>query len=176
MIDFRPVVGFPGYLVTSDGKVWSSAGRRRRSGRWLHFVVMPNVPYLRVALYRRGQQHKFLVHRLVLEAFVGPCPEGMEACHNNGDPADNRLENLRWDTHSRNTVDCLQHGTHNWVNMRGETHHAAKITDQVARRILAAYSTGSMKQTAIARQLGVSKHVVWQVVNHRTWRHICPAS
>ncbi len=58
-------------------------------------------------------------HRAVLLAFVGPCPEGMEACHNNGDPLDNRVENLRWDTRSNNTLDKVAHGTH---PMASKTH------------------------------------------------------
>jgi len=49
----------------------------------------------------------FRVHRLVLEAFVGPCPHGCEACHRNNDPSDNRIENLRWDTKQSNLADYL---------------------------------------------------------------------
>lgn len=56
------------------------------------------------------------VHSLVLEAFVGPRPPGMVTCHNNGDPADNRLENLRWDTQSNNLFDAVRHGTHTLSN------------------------------------------------------------
>lgn len=56
------------------------------------------------------------VHRLVLLAFVGPCPAGMEACHNNGIPSDNRIENLRWDTPSANTYDKVRHGSHPHAN------------------------------------------------------------
>lgn len=41
---------------------------------------------------------------------MGPCPDGMEACHNNGDQLDNRIENLRWDTHSANIYDQVAHG------------------------------------------------------------------
>lgn len=52
-----------------------------------------------------------LVHKLVLEAFISPRPKGLEACHNNGDGTDNRLENLRWDTHRANMADQLKHGT-----------------------------------------------------------------
>ncbi|WP_396897297.1 NUMOD4 motif-containing HNH endonuclease [Mycolicibacterium fortuitum] len=59
------------------------------------------------------------VHRLVLETFVGPCPAGMEACHNNGDRFDNRLENLRWDTRSNNNLDKNKHGTN---HQRNKTH------------------------------------------------------
>lgn len=55
---------------------------------------------------------QFRVHRLVLEAFVGPCPTEMEARHLNGDRMDNRLENLRWGTKSENAYDKIRHGTH----------------------------------------------------------------
>jgi hypothetical protein len=53
-----------------------------------------------------------MVHQLVLEAFVGPRPRGMESCHNNGNQTDNRLVNLRWDTKSENNLDRVRHGTH----------------------------------------------------------------
>lgn len=49
----------------------------------------------------------------MLTAFVGPCPPGMMARHRNGNPADNRVENLRWGTQSENMLDAVEHGTHN---------------------------------------------------------------
>lgn len=56
------------------------------------------------------------VHRLVLEAFIGPCPDGMVGCHTDGDPLNNRLDNLRWDTPSNNNRDKRAHGTDHQVN------------------------------------------------------------
>ena len=38
-------------------------------------------------------------------AFVGPCPPGMEVCHNDSNPKNNRLDNLRYDTHMNNMID-----------------------------------------------------------------------
>ena len=52
------------------------------------------------------------VHRLVLTAFRGPCPEGLVGCHNNDVRTDNRLENLRWDTSSANVADSIVNGKH----------------------------------------------------------------
>lgn len=52
--------------------------------------------YLRARLARKGNQSIFFIHRLVLEAFVGECPEGMKTRHLDGDPANNRLSNLKW--------------------------------------------------------------------------------
>lgn len=59
----------------------------------------------------RGRAHRQIgVHVLVLEAFVGPRPDGMEGCHNDGDPSNNRLSNLRWDTPLANWSDRRKHG------------------------------------------------------------------
>lgn len=68
--------------------------------------------YLSLGLYAYNEGTASLVHRLVLLAFVGPAPEGMECCHGNGDRIDNRLINLRWASHLDNMDDKRQHGTH----------------------------------------------------------------
>ena len=56
------------------------------------------------------------VHNVVMEAFVGPQPEGMDVCHNNGIKTDNRLVNLRYDTRSANGLDAVKHGANVWSN------------------------------------------------------------
>lgn len=70
--------------------------------------------HLNVCLYYLAPDQKVnaRIHSLVLEAFVGPRPDGMEGCHNDGDPANNHLANLRWDTRAANNQDTLRHGRH----------------------------------------------------------------
>ena len=68
--------------------------------------------YVEVRLQIDGKSRLKRVHRLVLEAFDGPCPDGLEGCHNNGDRTDNRLSNLRWDSRANNLRDREKHGTH----------------------------------------------------------------
>lgn len=77
--------------------------------------------------YRRISigNHSFPVHRLVLEAFVGPCPDGMECDHKNRDGLDNRADNLAWVAHSENNRDkssndsCVKtYGVHSYENRR----------------------------------------------------------
>lgn len=63
-------------------------------------------------LYRNGKLVVRPVHVLVLEAFVGERLAGMEGCHNDGNPSNNHLANLRWDTSSANAFDSVKHGTH----------------------------------------------------------------
>jgi hypothetical protein len=68
--------------------------------------------------------------------FRGPCPPGMEACHNNGDPTDNRLCNLRWDTHANNEADKIRHGTYFIrARLKGERNGNSKLTEEEVRLI-----------------------------------------
>lgn len=116
-----PVVGWEGFYEVSDlGRIRSVARIVIRSdGRKRTVYAKDLQPHTtrygyRVAgLYRGNKGTNAPVHRLVLEAFVGPCPDGMEACHGNGVRDDNRLENLRWDTRKANVADMLNHGTQN---------------------------------------------------------------
>jgi len=97
-------------------------------------------------------------------AFEGPCPADQEVCHNDGDPVNNKLANLRYDTHKNNMADKLLHGTHN----RGSRQLGnAKLTvDQVLKiRRLA----GTMSQRAIADQFGVQVMSVNNIIRRRTW-------
>ena len=89
--------------------------------------------YMFVTLWREGERRTARLHRLVLEAFVGPCPDNMVACHDNGDPADNRPDNLRWDTQASNVRDTVKHGRHHESRKthcpRGHLLEAPNLTD-----------------------------------------------
>lgn len=119
---WRPVVGAEGlYEVSNLGRV---RGVDRVDGQGRHWPgrirALGNTgKYKTVPLYIEGRQTPKIVHRLVLESFVGPCPDGMEACHNDGNPHNNRLDNLRWDTHTENMYDVVRHGRH---HLRNATH------------------------------------------------------
>jgi hypothetical protein len=65
---------------------------------------------------RVGEYGYLFVHRMVLEAFRGPCPEGLEGCHNDGNAAHNHIGNLRWGTRSSNIRDVMAHG-HHWPTL-----------------------------------------------------------
>lgn len=104
----RVVPGFPDYEISDTGVVVS---RRRGAPQILRGSPTPS-GYTTVLLCRDGEQRREYVHRLVLAAFVGPCPEGMEVCHSDGDPTNNVLGNLRYGTHGENMCDRVDHGRH----------------------------------------------------------------
>lgn len=61
--------------------------------------------YLYAHIAINGVHSNKAVHHMVLEAFVGPRPMNTEGCHADGCSKNNRLDNLRWDTHSANELD-----------------------------------------------------------------------
>lgn len=128
---WKPIPGWEQYYEASThGRIrsldrftiHSNGHPYRRKGRILKAWLLPNSGHHCVSLYADNKRTKFLVHRLVLTTFVGEPPEGTEGCHNNGNPADNRLENLRWDTKKANAQDSLKHGTHFYANKTHCTH------------------------------------------------------
>lgn len=103
--DWRPVVRFEGkYDVSDHGRVWS-----HRRQRMLALTETP-LGYVVVCLSQPPARLTRKVHRLVLEAFVGPCPEGMETRHLDGDRRHNQLTNLMWGTPLENGADRIAHG------------------------------------------------------------------
>lgn len=122
---WKPVPGYEGiYEVSDHGRVRSvdHVGRYRNGTRLNRGrVLRPDAKkygHQYVNLSRDRRKVKAYVHRLVLTAFIGPAPVGTEGCHNDGDASNNRLDNLRWDTHSENNRDQVKHGTHPWASKK----------------------------------------------------------
>lgn len=111
---WRPAVGWDDlYEVSDQGQVRRTApGPSTRVGR----VLKPSTNskgYSIVRLCRNGVQRNKRVHRLVLEAFVGACPLGMECRHLDDDKSNNQLPNLVWGTRGENEYDKVRNGRHN---------------------------------------------------------------
>jgi HNH endonuclease len=125
-----------------------------------------NGGHLAVTLGYKRRTKIYFVHRLVLLAFVGPCPQGMQCRHLNGDPTDNRVENLKWGTAYENAADAIRHGR----SGKGVQNPKAKLTDDLVRWIRKVYVKGNSKN--IARKLGVSPLTVWEAATYRKWKHV----
>jgi hypothetical protein len=162
-VSYRPIEGWPGYRVGDDGSVWSCKQR----GRWHRlFSSLDSNGYERVALWQ-GRGRTIKVHVLVLTAFVGPRPDDMESCHNNGNRADNRLCNLRWDTRSNNAADRNLHGT----ATVGVKHPRARLNDADVQSVRHQLATGEDPR-GIARTYGVSYTTIMNIKHGVTWCHV----
>lgn len=169
--EWKPVVGFEGkYEVSSHGRVRSLAhqvqckgNRRLKKGRMLR-LWSGERGY--VFAYLGGKAVK--VQHLVLKAFVGPRPPGHECCHfPDRDPANNRLDNLKWGTHAENMSHMKIHGT----IQRGEEKCNVKLTDAKVRKIRRLREHG-LTIAEIGQLLRIANHTVTGVVCGYIWRHI----
>jgi hypothetical protein len=103
---WKPVVGYEGLYEVSD------RGRVRTVPRILKPGTL-NHGHLHVNLWINRKGKTRTVHRLVAAAFIGPCPDGQEVRHLDGNPTNNAVENLKYGTRSENLLDRVRHGTHN---------------------------------------------------------------
>ncbi len=114
-VEYRPVPGYEGYRVGSDGSVWSRRRLRGKSIRdecgdmWHRMSPSFAHGYARLQFHRYGRGRAYFVHDLVLTAFIGPRPLGQQSRHLDGDRANNRIENLAWGTAKENAEDKKRH-------------------------------------------------------------------
>lgn len=122
--------------------------------------------YYQVSL---GRHCNALIHRLVAEAFIGPCPPKHEVNHKNGIKTDNRIDNLEYVTSFENNKHAVDLGLR-WRH-RGEAHHSAKLTAKTVQAIRELLAQG-VRQATIARRYGLSRSVVSRIKQGKTWKHI----
>lgn len=120
--EWRPAVGWEGfYEVSNLGRVRSvdrfvkrKDGRERRApGRILKACTTKSGGYQAVNLQGDGKHRTSKTSQLVALAFLGPRPSSMQVRHKDGNPTNNRLDNLCYGTQSENAKDSVEHGTHN---------------------------------------------------------------
>lgn len=169
-LEYRPVPNFPGYLISNHGEAWSCWLRGPKpimTNVWRKQKLGVDTKGRLKATFTPGRK-QVLIHRLVLQVFVGPCPEGMEACHYpDVDPTNNHVNNLRWDTHANNMADAVRHGRMS----KGEEQHSSKLTDKKVIRIRQLFDSGYTTYE-IAEKYGVRQGTIWYIVARKTWKHI----
>ena len=106
------------------------------------------------------------IHRLVLEAFVGPRPRGAFGLHGNDDREDNRAANLRWGTRAENAADARRNGR----AVRGRRVGTAKLTPAIVRVMRQRYPATSA--AALGAEVGVSRSAASAAIRGDTWGHV----
>lgn len=174
-VEYRNIARAPGYAVGTDGTVWGSRycpKTGRQEGEWREMNTHRRTygaRYVHVSLRPEpgGKVVTFYVHRLVLEAFFGPCPQGMEVRHLDNDTANNSLENVRWGTHLENIHDKWRHGT----MASGTRNPHAKLNDEKVIEVFRLRATGLLHRE-IADIMGVTPTAIQLLLSGKTWRHL----
>jgi hypothetical protein len=122
--------------------------------------IMKPVPdkqtgHLRVGIWKNSQRRTLYVHRLIMETFVGECPNGMEVCHNDGNSSNNHLDNLRYDTRHENLIDASK------LNKTPNQKLSPDDVLEIRKRLL-----NGEKQADIAKDYGVGQYAI-SAINRR---------
>lgn len=171
-VQYKDIPGFPGYRIGSDGNLWSCWKRGKKAtmgNEWIKMNSNSNKSrYASVTLHKNSKSYSRTIHRLVIEAFVGPCPKGMECRHKDGNCKNNHLENLSWGTKKENGKDRVKHGT----SLVGIKHPKAKLTEESVTEIRRMYATGKYYQKEIGEMFEVDKDHISNIVLRKSWKHI----
>ena len=161
-----PMVGFEDcYAISDCGRVMRT---KTNDNTFAGRILKPHTNssgYLTVSPHKNGKQRPTLIHRMVMRAFVGPCPEGSEVNHKDGVKTNNHADNLEYVTRSEN----MQHAFDNELqSLRGERNTQSKLTEEnvhEVRRRLANNET----HASIADCFNVSRECISGVAQGRNW-------
>lgn len=162
---WKDVVGYEGrYQVSDMGRVISKPKIRRPYDKLLKPQYF-KTGYAYLDLGDGKRINRYLLHRVVCEAFH-PNPEGKpQVNHKNGDKSDNRSENLEWATNSENQKHSIRTGLR---SAKGEKNSQSKLTASQVEGIRILHKKGWSGKT-LTQKFKVSPSTISGIVNKRTW-------
>lgn len=170
MLRSIPVAPNNDYMAGDDGQIYSRT-RYKGFGRkdyvdWYPLSGSLNKKnYRMISLSHENKKVTKHVHRLVCMAFHGmPTTATMQVRHLDGNPENNRPENLCWGTQEENWTDRKAHGR----GCEGEKHHASKLTNVEREHIRWAINKGLCSQRNAARVLGMSQASISSIVRSQS--------
>ena len=172
---FKDVPKFEGFIAASNmGRIYSYPRSVSKHCGLTGGVVTQQYEGRLLAQYDRNgymtvrfgvNKKKFtrLVSRLVLSAFVREPNTNELACHNDNNPTNNCVANLRWDTQVGNMKDR----TDRRLYKRGEDHHAATVPVELVDRLQA----GLISPSEAAKEYGLRYNHLWRIATGKCWKH-----
>jgi hypothetical protein len=157
------------YEVSSLGRV-----RRRVPGNGTHVGRILKVHankwgYLQANLPSHGKTKAYSVHVLVMSAFVGPRPDGMQVNHKDNVRTNNALFNLEYVTPKQNTQYSFACGGRGLREYRGMANGMAKIDWQKASEIRSKYAAGGESYATLGKEYGLDQSTIGSLIRGETW-------
>ena len=167
----------PGYEVSDEGRIRMPSrfvvnrGRRHFRKAKLLKLYEGDDKYQFVVVFPTGQKtkegkavsRKYFVHRLVMDAFVGICPEDMTVDHIDRNRQNNALSNLRYATKAE------QDENRDLSKISGENSRFSKLNWDKVKEIRRLYTHGETIKT-LADQFDVGADTIRRVINNKTWK------
>lgn len=178
--EWRPISGFQDYEISNYGRLRSY---RRRTRKWRNPQnarrddpiqvkgTVTNLGYVAHILREHpgSKPIRRMAHRLVALAFIENPQNYTDVCHNDGDPSNNHVSNLRWDTHQNNQADMRRHGT----MQDGERCITSKLKEQDVLDIIShSQRHGRGSGVFLSKKYGVSRGLISEIINKKAWKYL----
>jgi hypothetical protein len=158
------------YEISNFGNVRRHVNAMRTPGTSPGRIVIPSFTkgYPHVDLSKFGLSETHRVHTLVMYAFCGerPFPDA-HICHNDGNPMNCHLTNLRWDSAYGNQADVKRHGN----RVKGSNVFGSKLNEGVVKEIKELLKTG-MTGKDISIKFDVSVSTISLIKLNKIWQHV----
>lgn len=168
--EWRAIVGYEGYYeVSSLGRIKSLARTTRHGHKLKEKIVnqsLNNSGYLGIGLFKNSRQEKFLTHRLVAQAFIGPRPDGKQINHKNGAKGDNSAVNLEYVTPSENQMHSYASGLQ--TPIVGVNHYKNKLSEGSVLLAIQMSKEG-FTDRQIGEKFGVCRQAIYDIRTGRNW-------
>lgn len=178
---WREIKGYPDYMVSSNGRVWSKTrvvsrprGSYLKKGRFLKGRDDTR-GYLTLGLVNENGKKQYKIHRLVAENFLKNTETKREVNHINGIKTDNEVSNLEWATSKENKTHAWNMGLYKKQDRSkysGENCGTSKFKEHEIIEIRKIYKSGGISQKALGEMYGTSQAQIYYIVNHITWKNV----
>lgn len=135
-------------------------------GKWQKKSANPHKGYPHISVGRNPKK-RIPIHKIVGTAFNGPRPSGMVTRHLDGNPFNNRADNLKWGTQKENTQDRIRHGRNNL----GENNPRTPFKNRDVLEIRSLFS-GGLGKDQLAAKFNVTVPCIHGIVTRLKWNHI----
>lgn len=167
---WKKVKNYP-YKVSNCGRV----KRNKIGGNNTHIgkILKPGIDgwgYLQVNLCKNGKYRTIKIHKLVAQAFLGPCPKDKEVNHKDGNKQNPHIDNLEYITGSDNMKHAYRLGLQK--SKKGQDNPSAKLKKKDVLEIRKLYETEKYFQRELAMRFNVTILSISRIINNKTWSHI----
>jgi len=173
---WKDIPGYEGlYEISTHGRIRGIAHERTvvRNGKvitqqWgaVERTVNLSGRYPKVNLSDKGAVKTHTLHTLMAKTFIGPRPPGKQVCHNDDNPLNTKIGNLRYDTAKGNKADTYRLGN----APIGENNPNVRYTEEFVKRIREECKTEQQK--IVAQKYNIPVATVGAFCQRRTWKHV----
>jgi len=170
--NWKDIAGYEGlYQVSDFGRVRCLSKRKNRTigDNGIRSLNYANGNYPRITLSSGKRKFRtFLVHRLVVEAFIGNIPNGMDVNHKDCNKKNNYVENLEIVTKQQNSIHAVKNGM---LRVVGSDNPCAKLKESQIPEIRMMIEQGKTN-VSIGKLFGVSDKLISLIKNKRIWNSV----